>query len=263
MKKMHLLSTLLFGVLISAGVQASPSPEQLLEQVRDRDEGDDRRSRMILEQTLSDGFVRTRELLMLEKKYGAERKAVLYFTAPADTAGTGILMFSYAEATGKDDDQWLYLPALRQSRRIATNSKEGPFLGTDFSFADIERLRVNDYVYEAQGTVDINGRTLHKISARTADGLENPRTGYSQRTIWVDAERQLIMRDEFYREGRHIKTFEVTGLQEIDNYWTVTEAVMTNHVQGGFTRLIRKNSEYNQGLADRLFNERTLRSGIQ
>ncbi|QQD20355.1 outer membrane lipoprotein-sorting protein [Oceanospirillaceae bacterium ASx5O] len=262
MKRQLLLSYLL-GFLVSAGVQASPSPEQLLEQVRDRDEGDDRRSQMILEQTLSDGFVRTRELLMLEKKYGAERKAVLYFTAPADTAGTGILMFSYAEATGKDDDQWLYLPALRQSRRIATNSKEGPFLGTDFSFADIERLRVNDYVYEAQGTADINGRTLHKMSARTADGLENPRTGYSQRTIWVDAERQLIMRDEFYREGRHIKTFEVTGLQEIDDYWTVTEAVMTNHVQGGFTRLIRKNAEYNQGLADRLFNERTLRSGIQ
>src|SRR5690606_40300071 len=124
MKRKILLSYLL-GFLVSAGVQASPSPEQLLEQVRDRDEGDDRRSRMILEQTLSDGFVRTRELLMLEKKYGAERKAVLYFTAPADTAGTGILMFSYAEATGKDDDQWLYLPALRQSRRIATNSKEG------------------------------------------------------------------------------------------------------------------------------------------
>lgn len=237
--------------------------EQLLEQVRDRDEGDDRRSRMVLEQTLSDGFVRTRELLMLEKKYGAERKAVLYFTAPADTAGTGILMFSYEEASGKDDDQWLYLPALRQSRRIATNSKEGPFLGTDFSFADIERLRVSDYVYELQGTEEIDGRLLHKIAARTESGLENPRTGYGQRTVWVDAERQLILRDEFFREGRHIKTFEVTGLQEIEGYWTVTEAVMTNHVQGGFTRLIRKDAQYNQGLADRFFNERTLRSGIQ
>src|SRR5690606_4687195 len=108
MKKINVLSTLLFGVLISAGVQASPSPEQLLEQVRDRDEGDDRRSRMILEQTLSDGFVRTRELLMLAQKDGAGRKAVLYFPGPADTAGTGILVVSYVEATGKDDDRWLY-----------------------------------------------------------------------------------------------------------------------------------------------------------
>lgn len=239
------------------------SPQSLLEQVRDRDDGDDRRSRMILEQTMSDGFVRERELMMLEKKFGPERKAVLYFTAPADTAGTGILMFSYEEASGKDDDQWLYLPALRQSRRIATNSKEGPFLGTDFSFADIERLRVNDYLYEDQGTVELNGRTLEKITAHTADGLENPRTGYSQRVIFVDPERQLIMRDEFYREGRHIKTYEVTGLKEIDGYWTVTEAVMTNHVEGGFTKLIRKETAYNVGIADRLFNERTLRSGIQ
>lgn len=238
-------------------------PEALLEQVRDRDEGDDRRSRMILEQTMSDGFVRSRELLMIEKKFGAERKAVLSFTAPADTAGTGILMFSYEEASGKDDDQWLYLPALRQSRRIATNSKEGPFLGTDFSFADIERMRVNDYIYEDQGTVEMNGRTLHKIAANTANGLENPRTGYSQRMVFVDAERLLIMRDEFYREGRHIKTFEVAELKEIDGYWTVTDALMTNHVGGGFTKLLRKETSYNTGIADRMFNERTLRSGIQ
>lgn len=263
MRLVLLLAMLSFGFLNTSVADEPIEPTVLLEQVRDRDEGDDRRSRMVLEQTLRDGFVRTRELLMLEKKYGAERKAVLYFTAPADTAGTGILMFSYEEVSGKDDDQWLYLPALRQSRRIATNSKEGPFLGTDFSFADIERLRVNDYVYDLLGTHEAEGRTLHKIAARTESGLENPRTGYSQRIIWVDAERQLIMRDEFYREGRHIKTFEVTNLYNIDGYWTVTEAVMTNHVQGGFTRLIRKDTEYNQDLADRLFNERTLRSGIQ
>jgi len=250
--------------LSSALVTGAPAtaPDTLLQQVRDRDEGDDRRSRMILEQTMSDGFVRQRELLMLEKKFGPERKAVLYFTAPADTAGTGILMFSYEEASGKDDDQWLYLPALRQSRRIATNSKEGPFLGTDFSFADIERLRVNDYQYQHQGMVELDGRQLHKISASTADGLENPRTGYNRRTIYVDAERQLIIKDEFYREGRHIKTFEVTGLEQVDGFWTVTEARMSNHVDGGFTRLIRKETSYNQGIASRLFNERTLRSGI-
>lgn len=242
---------------------AEPTPLQRLEQVRDRDEGADRRSQMVLEQTLSDGFVRRRELLMLEKKYGAERKAVLYFTAPADTAGTGILMFSYAEASGQDDDQWLYLPALRQARRIATHSKEGPFLGTDFSFADIERLRVYDYQYEDLGSVELNGRRLHKLAARTADGSNNPRTGYNERLVYIDSERQLIMRDEFFRDGQHIKTFEVTGLEPIDGYWTITEALMTNHVNGGFTRLIRRQTQYNQGLADRLFHERSLRSGIQ
>lgn len=257
-----LLTLTTFGLPALAAADKTPAPETLLEQVRDRDEGDDRRSRMILEQTMSDGFVRQRELLMLEKKFGPERKAVLYFTAPADTAGTGILMFSYEEASGKDDDQWFYLPALRQSRRIATNSKEGPFLGTDFSFADIERLRVNDYQYQYQGLVEMDDRPLHKIAATTADGLENPRTGYNRRTIYLDAERQLIMRDEFFREGRHIKTFEIKGLEQVDGFWTVTEARMTNHVDGGFTRLIRKEISYNQGIASRLFNERTLRNGI-
>src|SRR5690554_7322336 len=79
--------------------------------------------------------------------------------------------------------------------------------------------------------------------------------------VFVDAERLLIMRDEFYREGRHIKTFEVAELKDIDGYWTVTDATMTNHVNGGFTKLLRKETTYNTGIADRMFNERTLRSG--
>ncbi len=71
------------GHTAGTGQRKALKPETLLEQVRDRDEGDDRRSRMILEQSASDGFVRERELLMLEKKSVPSVKPCLHFTAPA------------------------------------------------------------------------------------------------------------------------------------------------------------------------------------
>ncbi len=193
---------------------------------------------------------------------------MLAFHRPGvDTAGTGILMFSYEEASGKDDDQWLYLPALRQSRRIATNSKEGPFLGTDFPSPILSACVSMITSTQDQGSTEMNGRTLHKIAAHTAgvNGLEKihaPATASAKFLLMPSAAD--YKKAMSFIEGRHIKTFEVTGLKEIDGAaLTVTEAVMTNHVEGGFTRLLRKETTYNVGIAERLFNERTLRSGIQ
>ncbi|QKE61970.1 outer membrane lipoprotein-sorting protein [Aquipseudomonas campi] len=241
----------------------SLDPTAIMREVRDRDEGADRRSAVTLVQTMADGFVRERQLLMLEKEYGEERKSTLYFTAPSDTAGTGILMHSYAESAAREDDQWLYLPALRKTRRIATNSKEGPFLGTDFSFADIERMRVDDYQYQLLREETYKDRPVQVIEATTADGLENPRTGYSRRLVYVDRERGLILRDEFYRGGRQIKTFEVLEVAQIEGFWTVKESLMSNLLEGGSTRLVRADADYNLDLADQNFSERALRNGIR
>lgn len=231
---------------------------KIMQDVKYRDQGLDRFSDVELVQTMSDGFVRSRSLKMYEKEFGDERKGLLYFTAPSNTAGTGLLMYSYAEKENKDDDQWLYLPALRKVKRIATNSKEGPFLGTDFSFADIERMRLSDYQYQVKKTEG----SVSVIEAKTESGLENPRTGYSKRIVHVDTEKNIILKDEIYRQGRLIKVFEVVDLKKVDGFWTVLEAKMDNLMDGGNTRLIRKNTQYNQELKDGLFNQRTLRKGL-
>lgn len=232
--------------------------KQIMASVKHRDQGLDRYSDVDLVQTMSDGFVRSRSLKMYEKEFGEERKGLLYFTEPSNTAGTGLLMYSYAEIEKKDDDQWLYLPALRKVKRIATNSKEGPFLGTDFSFADIERMRLSDYIYTVKDSKD----AMSIIEATTENGLENPRTGYSKRIVHVDTEKNIILKDEIYRQGRLIKVFEVVKLEKVDGFWTVVEAKMDNLVDGGNTRLIRKNTQYNQKLKEDLFNQRTLRKGL-
>ena len=207
---------------------ATPEAIQIMTDVRNRDQGQDRYAMLELVQTLPDGFVRERSLKMYEKEYGLERKSLLYFTAPSNTAGTALLMHSYAQADGKEDDQWFYLPALRKVKRIATHSKEGPFVGTDFSFADIERMRISDYRYVLKGEETLKGAKVYVIEAATENGLENPRTGYSRRTVYVEPEKNLIMKDELYRGNRLAKVFEVVSVERVSGYWTVTEARMEN-----------------------------------
>lgn len=261
---MRRLLPLLAGLLASASFAASVDPVALMQSVRDRDLGRDRQSEVSLVQTLPDGFVRKRELKFLEKdREDGERQSLLYFIAPADTAGTGLLMTSYNEAKGREDDQWLYLPALRKSKRVATNSKEGPFLGTDFSFADIERLRVADYRYKLAGEVTSQSRPCYRLEATTPDGLENPRTGYSRLVIDIDRERNIVLHQDFYRGAQKIKTFDVRKMEQVQGFWTVTDAVMTNLAEGGQTQFLTRGARYNLGLADKLFSQMTLSSGLR
>ena len=261
------LQIIMTGTLLLSSAFAysnsTPDAQSIIKNVKDRDQGKDRYSEVDLIQTMSDGFVRSRTLKMFEKEFGEERKGLLYFTAPSNTAGTGLLMQSYAEVDNKEDDQWLYLPALRKVKRIATNSKEGPFLGTDFSFADIERMKISDYQYALKDEQNLDGHKVTVIEATTENGLENPRTGYSRRMIYVDQEKNLILKEEIYRASRLIKIFSVVSKKKIDGFWTVTEAKMENLMDGGFTQLIRKNTKYNQSLKDSLFNQRTLRKGVK
>lgn len=256
-------SVLLLSSAMFVHGETSPDATAIIKNVKDREQGLDRYSEVDLVQTMSDGFVRSRTLKMFEKEFGEERKGLLYFTSPSNTAGTGLLMQSYAEVDNKEDDQWLYLPALRKVKRIATNSKEGPFLGTDFSFADIERMKISDYQYSYKKEQNLAGNKVAVIEATTKDGLENPRTGYSRRMIYVDQEKNLILKDEIFRASRLIKVFEVVSMENIGGFWTVTEAKMDNLVDGGYTQLIRKDTKYNQSLKDSLFNQRTLRKGVK
>ena len=49
---------------------------------------------------------------------------------------TGFLTYDY-DASGKDDDQWLYLPALGKTKRIASSDQSGAFMGSDFNYSDL------------------------------------------------------------------------------------------------------------------------------
>ena len=87
---------------------------------------------------------------------------------------------------------------------MAARDREGPFMGTDYSYADLERIRVNDYTYEVLGEETLGDRKTYHLAATAAGTRTTERTGYTRLELWVDQERWLILQEHFFdRDGSH------------------------------------------------------------
>ena len=118
---------------------------EIMTKVDQQESGDDQKSSATFQLINKRGQKRVRDTLRLWKDYnskdGFDVKMITFFKSPPDVRGTGFLSWSYWDDK-KDDDQWLYLPALRKVRRIASNNKGDYFMGTDFTYDDMGERKV-------------------------------------------------------------------------------------------------------------------------
>ena len=102
--------------------------------------------------------VRTMKMKVLEGE--SEDKSLMEFITPADVKGTKFLSY---EHVNKDDDQWLYLPALKRVKRIASKNKSGAFMGSEFSYEDLSAFNVKKYTYaDKLDEVTVDGVAMYK-----------------------------------------------------------------------------------------------------
>jgi len=111
-----------------------PRAREIMERVDARDDGDDQTSRLDMILIDKRENQRVRELLSFAKDVGEDTYTMLFFLSPADVKDTGFLTYDYDDES-RDDDQWLFLPALRKTKRIASGDKSGSFMGSDFTYA--------------------------------------------------------------------------------------------------------------------------------
>jgi len=137
---------------------------------------------------------------------------LLRFTAPSDVANTSALTI---QKEG-DDDQWLYLPVLRTSKRISASKKSDRFMGTEMSYEDLTNYlseNENENQYELLGTELISDRNSYKISAIP---LSNSNSQYSKRLMWIDKETHLLIKSEFFdKSGELLKVFTASDIKSI------------------------------------------------
>jgi hypothetical protein len=130
----------LFAFLVTTSAMAvapdSTDPNAIMDGVFARETGDKLSSKMIMVIKDKSGRERKRELNVRSMNFKEGSKSFMRFSAPADVKNTGLLSVDYDDGA-KDDDQWLYLPSLRKSTRIASTQKSGSFMGTDFYYADM------------------------------------------------------------------------------------------------------------------------------
>jgi len=181
-------------------------------------------------------------------------KTLIVFREPKRIRGTALITHAHSQ---RDDDQWLYLPALGRVKRISGASKAGSFVGSEFSYEDLAPQEVDDYSYEYIEDEIYTGQDCFKVIRIPKD----KDSGYTRQIIWVDKAEYRIQKIEFYdRKHTLIKILTVSGYQKyMDQYWRPGRLSMVNQQDGKSTEMIATNYVFRQGLTDADFSENSLR----
>ena len=161
------------------------------------------------------GNKRIRKFSSASKKYpDGVTKMIMRFLEPADVKGTGILTFD--NETG-DDDMWIYMPALRKTRRIVSGEKTKSFMGSEFSNADITSPNIDDYTYKLIGSETVRDLECWKIATTPVKGGIAESTGYSKKIMCVAKKDFMARRTEYYDlDGELLKTLDIMEVKLLD-----------------------------------------------
>lgn len=219
---------------------------------------------MVLRNAQGQESVREVKMKTLEQLDDGD-KSLTVFNKPRDVKGTAFL--SYSHAVGADD-QWLYLPSLKRVKRIASNNKSGPFMGSEFSFEDLSSFEIKKYSYNYLGEERLTGEFLQssQVELDTYKVEQVPTdkaSGYSKRIVWIDKDEYRIVKVEFYdRKKSLLKTLSYQDFKlYLGKYWRANTSKMVNHQTGKETELQWNNYNFQTGLAESDFSKNALKRG--
>jgi len=182
-------------------------------------------------------------------------KSLTIFDSPKDVKGTAFL--NYTHKTG-DDDQWLYLPALKRVKRISAQNKSGSFMGSEFAYEDIASQEIEKYTYKWLQDEILDGMECFVLERYPVD---TKNSGYSRQVIWIDKQEYRTWKVEYFdRKNAHLKTLTFSGYQQYeDKFWRALQLNMVNHQTGKSTDLKFSNYRFSVGLTDEDFTKNSLK----
>jgi len=256
---MQKLTLLLLSALLSANALAQTPEQRGLEIATAADQADNGWHDMSAEMTMTlrnrsgDTSLRTIRNRQLEVE-GDGDKALSIFDSPNDVKGTAFLSHTHVE---RADDQWLYLPALKRVKRIASNNKSGPFMGSEFAYEDITSQELAKYEYKWLRDTQYEGRDSHVIERIPT----YKHSGYTKQVAWIDKTMLQPLKIDFYdRKGALLKTLTTHEHQQyLDKYWRPSRMEMINHISGKSTTLGWRDYQFGNGFSDRDFDKNTLK----
>jgi len=261
----------IFSILISGTIMLPEkvfalNGREIMEKVNARDTGD--RSITEMEMILIDkkGKKRVRKLKTFGLEKGKDSLSLMFFLSPADVRNTGFLTFDYDES-GKNDDQWLFLPALRKTKRIAAGDKSGSFMGSDLNYSDMTSPDLNLYEYTLMKETEVKGQKVWQIKSVPKTKAEAEKSGYSKSVVFIRQDNYVMIRGvRWVHKKKRNKYLDVRKLEKIDGIWVSTEMHVTTKSGKKTlhkTILKQKNVHFNQDeVNEDLFSIRRLEKGL-
>ncbi len=181
-------------------------------------------------------------------------KGLSIFDEPRDVKGTAFLSFTHIKG---NDDQWLYLPALKRVKRISSSNKSGPWMGSEFANEDLTSFEIEKYSYKFLREDEIDGDKVFVSELYP----EYKNSGYSKSVSWIDQDHYRVRKIEYFdKQGRLLKVMNFSDFKQyLDKYWRAHKQVMTNEQTGKVTTIDWGEYKFNVGLTDKDFNKSSLK----
>jgi len=257
MKLLKMITFILFACIYTANSQALSAYEVMkLNYEQTVSENEYFNITMVL--TNKRGNTRKRQLEQFSKiNTDDNRSTIIKFLSPADIGGTGFLAI---ENKNRDDDQWLYLPAFKKTRRISGSNKSDYFVGSDITFEDLSRedLEDCDYSFLSQ-EVEIDGVKCYHILALPKTEKKKKESGYGKRELFIRKDNHVIIKANFYdAKNALIKEFVAEDIKQVGDKWRAHKIEVTNIKNSHKTTLVYNEIATDKQIDEQMFTERFL-----
>mgnify|MGYP002624789247 FL=1 len=239
----------------------NPTGYDIMKKSKEMDSSKTSEAKATMEIVSKKGSKRVREVIMKEKDFGSEKKSVIVFLAPKDVSGVAYLTIEYekkTDGTKKDSDNWLYLPAMKKTRRISGSESEGDFMGTDFTYSDMDELDLEKETYTLLGIEKIDGEECYKIEAIQKDSSKKE----PRRVVWISGKNFMLYRAEYFdRQNNLHRILTCENIEKIGGYYSAGKMTMKNVQTDHYTVLTKGQVSYDNEIPDNIFTVAALERG--
>ncbi len=256
---MKRLIVIIVALMIGGGTLWALTGEQIIKKVDNQPKPKTTIAKMKMILINKNGSKRVREVITYIKEEKNVTKTLMKFLSPADIRGTGFLIWDYKDKN-KESDQFLYLPALKKTRRITSSQKNQSFLGTDFSYQDMEGVNIDKATHKLLREEACGNYQCYVVESTPKPGVDYQ---YSKIIEWIRKDIFVPVKAEMYdKKGRKFKKLIVNKIEKIKNYWIMKESTMENLKTGHKTILSIEKIVVDKKIPDAYFTQRYLEKEI-
>jgi hypothetical protein len=239
---------------------------EIMQKVDDRDTGKTQISTATMTLIDKKDRKRVRKLKLFSKEFSDVDKSISFFVSPTDVKDTSFLSYDWIDER-KEDDSWLYLPAMQRVNRTAAGDKSNSWMGSDFTFSDVEGAEVNEYNYKILSENDpVDGYDCWKIEAIPKSKDVIKKTGYLKTVNWVRKDAFIVVRGiNYVKKGKKVKYYSTKDIKQIDGIWTIgtIQMVTTKNKKVQHSSVFNlEDVSYNDDVDDQMFEVETMQRGL-
>jgi len=263
-KKLLIGLTLGLSLITTSLFADDAKARAIMEKVDARDDGKTLEQDMLMVLIDKNGKKRTRDIKSYGKDFGVDEHRIMFFKSPADVKNTSFLTYDYDKAS-KDDDQWLYLPALKKVKRIPSSDKSSSFMGSDFSYFDMTDRDLEDYDFKLLKETTVRGKKAWMIESKPLNKKVIKESGYTKSIALVRQDNYVVVRAINFMKNGKKKYLDIPRLHKEKGIWIPDEMTMTTK-KGKSTvhKTILKFSgiKLNKAINNSMFSTRRLEKGL-